>query len=389
MINIYLYSLLLNVILTIPNSLIMNHSESISTINKPLLIHHNETKNQKNNIIKETKSQKNNIIKENINILMMLPLFKEKSHLQNEYKNDARDFSIGAQAAIKFLSKTKKINLKIFDTENNKKKIRNFFNQKNHYLPNVIIGPLFRSNIEEVVKILKNNKIPIISPFSNSKRLDMYINVFQTKAKDESLFEPIIKEIKNNKSKSKKIYLIGGTKKNIYISKSLKSFFIKEKINIKEIKELTSLSNVKNIKTPVFVILLSEDPEIGKVFIKDLQKFNTNQIIPFGIGYNDAYYNNIEILKKYEFLFTVRYHINNNESINQIINKFHTQHTDIPNKYHLLGFDITLDTCERIINNKFSINNQYTSGLISKYRYHKLLNGGYINKGIWLIKFKK
>lgn len=376
MINILIYSLIpiINIILILPNTLLLN----------------NKIKYKKNSFIREININKkkyidnksHKIINNNndINILMMLPLFKKKPHL----KNESVDFLIGAKAAIKFLSKTKKIKFQVFDTENNKEKIKKFLKKENYSSNNVIIGPLFRSNIEEVAKILKNSKIPIISPFSNSKQLDMYPNVFQTKSKDESLIEPIFKEIKKNKNKNNIIYLIGVTKKNIYISKYLKSLFLKEKISI-NIKELKSLANIKNVKNPFFAIFLSEDIELGKLFVKDIQKFSNDQIIPFGIGYNNVYYNNIEILKKYNFIFTVRYHINNNKSIYNIINKLKKENNEIPNKHNLLGFDITLDTCERILNNNFL--KKSSIGLISKYRYQKIPYGGYVNKGIWLIKF--
>ncbi|WP_185858562.1 type 1 periplasmic-binding domain-containing protein [Blattabacterium cuenoti] len=336
-----------------------------------------------------------NYEKKSINIIFMLPLFLnsiskegEIYNRNNELGNRAFSFYIGAKAASDFflLKRKEKVYIQVFDTKNEKIRIKNFIHSYNFSNIHAIIGPFFRSSLEEVAQ--KNKKIPIISPFTSSDSLNSYTNVIQAETKDTCLVEPILEKIRiiYKKDKINILYLLGKDPSKRIVN------FIKKKLwdldfKIFHLKKNFCHSNfiVKNI--PFFVVFLGGDSFLGKKFVEFIQK--NKKIIPFGIGFHDIYYKKISFLKKYKFVFTTKYHFNRND--NKKINMFHFLKKKLGNhlnKYQLIGFDLTLDILNKLVenNNLFEIIDKKTFlGLVSKYQYHKYNEGGYVNKGLWII----
>ncbi|WP_185861310.1 type 1 periplasmic-binding domain-containing protein [Blattabacterium cuenoti] len=326
-----------------------------------------------------------------INVIFMLPLFFSYTDINNKRLSDqALSFYSGAKIAVDFLNPQQKINMKIFDTKNEKKRIINFIHSYNLSKIHAIIGPFFRSSLEELA--INNKKIPIISPFISSDSLNSYPNIVQAEVKDIHLAEPILEEIKigYKKKKIKTLYIFGEDP-----SKKIISFIQKKllqwNLNFQVFHFKNDFSHTFIKKTPFFVIFLGENFSLGKKFIDFIKKFTNKKIIPFGIGYNNVYYKNISLLKEYKFLFTTKYHFNNDDENKRkmffLLKKKLGSHL---NKYQLLGFDLSYDILCRLIENKNLlkiIDKKNFSGLISKYQYEKISDQeGYINKGLWIIR---
>ncbi|WP_185857360.1 hypothetical protein [Blattabacterium cuenoti] len=350
--------------------------------------------NNKIKIIIKKKEDKSHLTKP-INIIFMLPLFFSSKKINQENKelsDHALSFYFGSKTAIDFIlnkKKKQKINIKIFDTENEKKRVDNFIDSYDFSKIHAIIGPFFRSSLEKIAK--NNNKIPIISPFISSDHLNFYPNIVQAEAKDIYLIEPILEEIKiiHQKEKIKTLYLLGEDpyKK---ITNLIKKKLLQWNPHFQVFYFKNNSFNVIN-DMPFFAIFLGGNPFLGKKFIEFIKKFSKKKIIPFGIGYNSVYYENISLLREYKFLFTTKYHFNKNDQNKRemfffIRNKLGSH----LNKYQLFGFDLSYDILCRLIenNNLFKIiDKKPFSGLISKYRYEKIYDkGGYLNRGLWVIR---
>ncbi|AFJ90502.1 hypothetical protein [Blattabacterium sp. (Blaberus giganteus)] len=337
-----------------------------------------------------------------INIIFMLPLFFSSSSTEMNQENKklsdhAISFYIGAKTAIDFicssleLNKKKKINIKIFDTKNEKKRIINFIHSYDLSKIHAIIGPFFRSSLEEVAK--NNKKIPIISPFISSDDLDNYPNIIQSETKNVYLIEPILEEIKilNQKEKIKTLYLLGedpSKKITNFVKKKLLQWNLHIQIFFQK-KNFSHIIITKDV--PFFAVFLGGNSSLGEKFIEFIQRFPEKKIIPFGIGYNNVYYKNVSFLKKYKFLFTTKYHFNqNDEKKRKMFFLIRKKLGFDLNKYQLFGFDLSYDILYKLIenNNLFEIIDKKSfSGLISKYKYEKISpNGGYFNKGLWIIR---
>ncbi|WP_185859357.1 hypothetical protein [Blattabacterium cuenoti] len=344
---------------------------------------------------KEDKTYNSTINTASINIIFMLPLFfssvkdEKINHESKKLSENALSFYLGAQSAIDFLLlKKKKINVQVFDTKNEKKRIKNFIHSYNLSNTHAIIGPFFRSSLEEVAKNNKNT--PIISPLIASDSLNYYPNVIQSETKDIYLVEPILEKIKfiYQKNKIKTLYLIGEDP-----SKKMTNFLKKKLLQWNIHFQIYYLKNnfvhiSQNI--PFFAIFLGGNPVLGKDFIDFIK--NNEKIIPFGVGYHNIYDKNISLLRKYKFIFTKKYHLNqNDENKRKMFHFIKNKFVNHLNKYQLLGFDLTYDILEKLFENKNlfkTIDKRSFSGLIRKYKYHKVSDkGGYINKGLWVIRF--
>ncbi|WP_238785026.1 type 1 periplasmic-binding domain-containing protein [Blattabacterium cuenoti] len=331
-----------------------------------------------------------------INIIFMLPLFFGSDEIEEEIHHDnkklsenALSFYFGAKAAIDLFNKKQKVNIQIFDTKNEKIRIKNFMRSYDLSNTHAIIGPFFRSSLEEVAK--NNKNIPIISPFTDSDSLNFYPNVIQSETKDIYLVEPILEKIKiihnNQKEKIKTLYIFGEdpSKK---ITNFIKKKFLQWNLNFQILHFVKNFSNtIKNIS--FFAIFLGGNTFIEKEFIDLLKK--KKKIIPFGIGYHDIFYKNISLFKEYQFLFTTKYFFNkNDEKKIKFFYFFKKKLGNNLNKYPFYGFDLTYDILYRLFENKNlfqTIDQKSFSGLVSKYKYHKIFDkGGYVNKGFWIIR---
>lgn len=331
---------------------------------------------------------KSSTARDGINVVLMLPLLAQK-HRTNELSKHAIAFYIGAKFAIDSLAQKRKVYVKVFDTENDKKKIEKFLNTYDFSSVHAVIGPFFRSSVEQVAQALKNEKIPVVAPLSTSERLDIYPNVVQAKVRDQHLVEPIVGEIKRSPSSVKIVYLIGAKQAGV-VAQCFKSLLSQARSQI-QIIETDNLSNVPSDSPPFFAVLLGEDPKLGQSFVQTVQTFKPGQIIPLGVGYNEVYYNNVALLKKYSLAFTVRYQTNKDEAAQRMLEKLWKETDEGPDKYKLLGFDLTLDVLERLLKHKELLpylEGKESFGVVSKYCYEKLSDGGYVNKGVWLTRMK-
>ncbi|XCI75452.1 MAG: LysM peptidoglycan-binding domain-containing protein [Flavobacteriales bacterium] len=324
-----------------------------------------------------------------INIVLMLPLFAEQTRI-SEFSKHAMSFYLGAKYAIDAIAKKEKIYIKVFDTENDKSKIEKFLDTYDFSLIHAVIGPFFRSSVEQVALALKNEKIPVISPLSASESLDIYPNVVQAKVKDKYLVGPIVEEIKRLSSSAHTVYLVGAKQAKPMVQ-HLKYLLLQRQVSMRVI-EIDELSNIPADTSPFFAIFFGEDPALGQSFIKGVQNFEPGKVIPLGIGYNEAYYKNIVLLKKYGFIFTVKYHTNKNKTnIKQTLDELQKKFDQALDKYKLLGFDLTSDLLERLLKHRKFLHHlpgKRSVRLVAKYHYEKLPAGGYVNKGVWLVRLK-
>ncbi len=112
--------------------------------------------------------------KETYNIAVMLPFSLPDSnatynYIQNQFVFDLYDgMRLGAEWLLK---DSIQINLIPFDTERNEKKVAKLLKDPNFKNVDLIIGPLYRSTIEEVSKFSKANRIPMVNPVSNNPQI--------------------------------------------------------------------------------------------------------------------------------------------------------------------------------------------------------------------------
>lgn len=329
-------------------------------------------------------------LKESLNIVMLLPLYANAPEKNQELSRHAANFYSGAKYAIDLLSLKESIHVKLFDTENNKSKVENFLNTYDFSQVHATIGPFFRSSVEQVAQSLQKRRIPVISPLASSESLDAYPNVIQAEVRDQFLADPIIEEIKNSSLKAQTIYLLGAPQEEVTTT-YLRNQLLKWRPQL-QILSVDGLSKIPLDASPFIAILIGDKPEMGKIFVEGIKRFKPAQLFPLGIGYNPVYYNNLAWLKSYGIVFTMKYHVNKNtETDRKVLENLGFNDQKMPDKYRLLGFDVAYDILERLIENKKLLRSMDTkprSRVANKFQYEKIYGGGYINKGVWTVRFK-
>jgi len=138
-----------------------------------------------------------------LKIAMMLPFKSRRDSLNfkgDRLLNITTDFYFGALLAIDSLkNQGLSIHMKVFDTENNKDVSRKISNQVELQEFDVVVGPLFLSNVKAVSNNLKYGKPLIVSPISTKDHSDIDNNkLIQERASLENHTEEMMDYVKAN-----------------------------------------------------------------------------------------------------------------------------------------------------------------------------------------------
>jgi len=275
-----------------------------------------------------------------INIAIILPFFVSRNDTLSKSFDDEEDannfiyerskvslsFFQGAQLALDSISSLgKKINVFVYDSENDSTSVEQLINSNNLALMDIIIGPLYSSNIKLVAKKLKNNNnLKIISPFSkNINQISGYNNVYQINTSFRNQSEMLLEEL--TKYKDEKIIIVFEEKDksySSYISNQLK------KNNILHYKNELIFTHVDSIRQTFDSNQVVIIPSFDKVFVskvlgslgsidssftvyglsnwKDFDNLDINNLMKLNVHFFDPFYFNknsgffLDFQKKYE-----------------------------------------------------------------------------------------
>ncbi|MDH7444375.1 PBP1 and LysM peptidoglycan-binding domain-containing protein [Aquimarina sp. 2201CG14-23] len=316
----------------------------------------------------------------------------------------ALDFYKGVQMAVDS-AKTRgvSIDLSVFDTQknNNANYIKQLINQNNFDEMDVVIGPLYQSNVEAAAAELKKYETPVLSPLSN-KESKLYSNFFQTIPTDVMLQDKLINYVANDSTDKNIIIIVQqGKKKHEEIKNKLIAKFPNAKIpRLEEGNYLyeVHLNKVLAKDKPNWVFLESDDVAlISNVTPLLNAKAESHQITLFTTDKDDAFDDdNI----KNEYLSNLHLHYpsigkeydNYDENnMTPFVKRYKKEYGTIPSTYAVRGFDITYDILMRLGTADdlyhaatFEGTTEYVE---NKFNYAKKLLGGYYNKASYIIKF--
>lgn len=363
------------------------------------------------------------------NLALMLPFRLNRidvdsvAEAKNAIKNDgflslSLDFESGVLMA---LDSAKHLgistNLKVFDTENQIAKINTLLRQNDFSNYDAVIGPLMPQNLEQVASELKNDNIPVISPFTLPQNL--YDNVFQTIPSDELLEKTIIDYVKNDAEK-KNIIIIADEKNRAKSNRLKTEFPIAKQIFSKKSKEGKDLyyivldeirghlrpglnlvfletgnsgfvSNVTSMLNGLNGRNLAENTEdVGITtdpLIFNIELYTTNKTSAFE---DEANVSNIH-LSNLKFHYPSPNKVFDASIPNSFVDKYETIYGVQPSKYATRGFDLTFDILLRLASednlynaSKEDVETEYVE---NKFRYSKKLFGGYYNEAVYVVKY--
>lgn len=314
---------------------------------------------------------------------------------KDKFLNMTLDFYAGALIAIDS-AKTLGLNIdvKIFDSQETKNSSNVTALIKNNDLENsdAIIGPFYQSNVEKTAEVLLPNQVPVISPLSKDLGV-AYVNIFQSIPAPEAVKNAMFDYMRSkggnmvavvDKKKGSIIQFIKENHKDVRFSaltenggvsaENLKSLFVKDKVNY----VVMETGNTGMIKTTI-AAMLSAMPsyKVQLVILEPNETLDTDEI-------------NFGNLTKLKLMYPSV--TRENESSEALIfeKEFRKKNKIYPSVFATRGFDLTFDTMLRLSQGKKyqeTIDAAATEQIDNKFEFYKKEDGGYTNKGIYILYY--
>lgn len=314
---------------------------------------------------------------------------------KDKFLNMTLDFYAGALMAIDSVNKMGiNVDVTILDSEETKSgsNVTSLIQNNNLKTMDAIIGPFYQNNAEKTAELLSSSNVPVISPLS--KDYDKkYPNLIQaTPSSDEiknamfdfmraaggnivAVVDPKKLSVKQYISENHKdVQFANFNESSVLDVAQLKSLLVKDKIN--------------------FVIMETERTNLILSTTSALQAaLNEYQVRLVILGENEALdYEEIQMsrLTKLKMHYPSVIRVNESEQANIFESSFKKKNKIYPNQFATRGFDVTFDVLMRLVQEKpflETLNDAATEQVESKFYFVPDANGGYTNKGVYILYY--
>ncbi|MDY3350595.1 LysM peptidoglycan-binding domain-containing protein [Riemerella anatipestifer] len=335
-------------------------------------------------------------VKKNTNalkVVLMLPFGFDTG--DSKYRGLATDFLMGAKLAVEMNArKGQELDFNIIDAGNEKAFKKNLI-QIDSSNTDLIIGPLFKTNVLEVLDYVKDTQIPVVAPFANSEDMYGFGNLIIAETDKAIYADRIVKEVKEVFS-NQEIYIVSGaeTTNADYIKTKLEKSLRKADIVI--VDNASKIELEQNMMTgqssPVIAILASDDDGVGSAFASTLINLSkeTKGIKAFSMFYTPAFDKKVDELNQVSLVYLTDRKINEEGDFEkEILAAYKAKYCKTPSKYAIVGFDIVNDMLSR--ENKkgeiFKQMGQTQTQLATKFEFQRIKpNGAYVNVGYRVVR---
>lgn len=314
---------------------------------------------------------------------------------KDKFLNMTMDFYSGALMAIDS-AKTIGIpvDISIFDSQEtkNSSNISAIHQQNNLETVDAIIGPFYQNNVEKTAALVRTTNVAVISPLSKdigNSFPNLYQTIPTTDALKRAVFDYMIAKggniiaVVDKKKESARQFIqqnYPGVKfaallENGNLSgESLKSLLVKGKMNY----VLLASENTGMIKwtmTTMMSVMAAYSMQLA--IMEPNETLETDEI-------------NFENLTKLKLLYPSI--SRENESPDALIfeKEYRKKNKISPSSYATRGFDVTFDTMMRLVQGKSyqeTADATATEQVDNKFEYYKKADGGYTNKGIYILNY--
>ena len=317
-------------------------------------------------------------------------------HLKKDkFLNMTLDFYAGALMAIdsaKVLGLN--IDVAIFDSQETKNAsaIASIIQNNNLQDSDVIIGPFYQNNVEKTAELLLQNEVPVISPLSKDQGVS-YANIFQSIPSPDAVKNAVFVYMRSkggniiavvDKKKGSIIQYLKQNHKDVKFplltatggvsAENLKSLFVKDKINY----VVMETANTAMIKATVAAMLSAmETYRVQLVILEPNETLDTAEI-------------SMENLAKLNLMYPSVARDNESAEAQIFKKEFKIKNKVNPTDFATRGFDVTFDTMMRLSQDKKyqeTVENSATEQVDNKFEYYKKIDGGYANKGIYILYY--
>lgn len=314
---------------------------------------------------------------------------------KDKFLNMTLDFYSGALIAIDSARSIGiPVDISIFDSQETKNSSNiSTINQENNLeAADAIIGPFYQNNVEKTAALLSNTNVAVISPLSKDVG-NSFPNLYQTiptiEALKKAVFDFMIEKqgniiaVVDKKKESARQFIqqnypevrFATLLENGNVSaESLKSLFVKDRMNY----VVLASENTGMVKwTMATMMSVMNTYSVELVIMEPNETLDTDEI-------------NFENLTKLKLMYPSI--TRENESVEALTfeKEYRKKNKIYPSTYATRGFDVTFDTLMRLAQGK---RYQETADIMAteqsdnKFEYYKKPDGGYTNKGIYILYY--
>lgn len=314
---------------------------------------------------------------------------------KDKFLNMTLDFYSGALMAIDSArSIGLPIDVKIYDSQETKNasNVAAIIQENNLGNVDAIIGPFYESNVEKTAELLNKNEVPVISPLSKDTG-NSYSNLYQSiptaTAVKNAMFDYMrakggnIIAVVDKKKESVRQYIQENHKEVKFAAlavngslsaENLKSLFVKDKMNY----VVLETANTSMIKATMAAMIGSMATyKVQLVILEPNETLDTDEI-------------NFVNLTKLKLMYPSVTRENESPGALLFEKEYRKKNKIFPSSFATRGFDITFDTMMRLNQDKSyqeTAETVATEQVDNKFEYYKKEDGGYTNKGIYILYY--
>ncbi|MFK7000874.1 LysM peptidoglycan-binding domain-containing protein [Flavobacterium oreochromis] len=319
-----------------------------------------------------------------------------KSRLKKDkFLNMTLDFYSGALMAIDSINKLgAKVDVTILDSDETRSSsnIPALVNEYELKSYDAVIGPFYQNNVEKLASILET--VPVISPLS--KDYDKkYPNLYQATPLPDDIKRAMFDFMR---SKNGNILAIVDPKKQSakqYIQENYKEVKF---VNVSDsgVLEVSNLKGLLVAGRTNYVVMETEKTNLILSITTNLLALQKQYDIKLVIlGENEALdFEEIQMnrLTKLKMHYPSQYRVNGSKEYQNFENQYRRKNKINPNTFAIRGFDVTFDTLLRLSQEKGFVeiaNENSTEQTESRFDYQANPEGGFYNKGIYILYYDK
>lgn len=314
----------------------------------------------------------------------------------DKFLNMTLDFYSGALVAIDSAKQMGvSVDVKIFDSNEtkNSSNVATIFSANNLENADAVIGPFYQSNVEKAAMLFAQSNVPVISPLSKDAGTPMpnlYQSIVPTQTVKEAMFDFMTARqgnmiaVVDKKRESARKYILENqpTVKIAPLSatggldvENFKKILVKGKMNY----VILETANTGMIKYTINTMLwaLANGFQVQLVTLETNDTLDTDEI-------------SFENLTKLHLMYpsTTRENISPETEI--FMQAYRKKNKVNPSSYAIRGFDVVFDTMMRLSQDKTyqeTAETMITEQVESKFEYQKNDEGGYANKGVYVLYY--
>jgi LysM repeat protein len=313
----------------------------------------------------------------------------------DKFLNMTLDFYSGALMAIDSAKQVGvNMDVKIYDSNETKttSNVASIFNDNKLENVDAVVGPFYQSNVEKAASLFAQNNIPVISPLSKDAGNpipNLYQSIVPTTLLKTAMFDyltakqgNIIAVIDKKKETIRKYIL--ENQKEVKIApltatggldvESFKKLLVKGSMNY----VILETANTGMIKYTINAMLgVMANYQVQLVILEPNETLDTDEI-------------SFENLTKLHLMYPSATRENNSPEAQIFMQNYRKKNKVNPSTFAIRGFDIMFDTMMRLSQDKTyqeTAETMITEQVENKFEYYKKDDGGYANKGVYILYY--